>query len=207
MKNRLFIVFEGGEKVGKTTQIKLLDEYLREQGSDVVLTKEPGGGDPYIREKLLNMRSVLTPEEELALFCEDRALHIKNVVKPALEKNKIILCDRFEPSTIAYQGYGRGMDITHIKEQSKKARQDIWPDMIILLDADPEKVLTREEATSRFDAEKIEFHKRVREGFLAQARENPTEWRIIEATQSIEVVHREIKKHIDTIPKKIDDRQ
>ena len=199
MTKSMFIVFEGGEKVGKTTQIALLETYLLERGHTVVKTKEPGGGDPHIREKLLNMRSQLTPEEELTLFCEDRALHIQNIIKPALEKNQIILCDRFEPSTIAYQGYARGIDITLIKKKSEIARQSIWPDVIILLDADPKKVLPREEATSRFDAEKLEFHEQVREGFLAQARENPAEWHIIDATQSIEHVHEGVKRHINTI--------
>lgn len=202
MKSGLFIVFEGGEKAGKTTQIKLLQEYLQEQGYDVVVSKEPGGGDPNIREKLLNMRSILTPEEELALFCQDRALHVQNIIKPALKKNQIILCDRFEPSTIAYQGYGRGMDIVYIKEQSKQARQNIWPDMIILLDADPAHVLSREEVTSRFDAEKLEFHQKVREGFLAQAREDPASWCIIDATHSIEKVWQDIKIYIDQLCQK-----
>lgn len=191
-----FIVFEGGEKVGKTTQIKLLQEYLQEKGYRVVVSKEPGGGDPLIREKLLHMRSILTPEEELALFCEDRALHVENVIKPALQKGSLVLCDRFEPSTVAYQGYGRGMDILLIKQKSKEARQHIEPDLVILLDTDPEKVLGREEATSRFDAEKIDFHKKVREGFLTQAKENPARWRIIDANQSIEKIHEEIIKTI-----------
>lgn len=199
MKNGLFIVFEGGEKTGKTTQIKLLKEYLTNKGYEVVVSREPGGGDPHIREKLLNMRSVLSPEEELKLFCKDRALHIENIIKPALEKNYIVLCDRFESSTIAYQGNGRGMDIASIKEQSKQARQNIWPQMIFLLDANPADVLSREEATSRFDTENLEFHKRVREGFLAQARENPAEWHIIDATQPIEKVCEEIKKHINPL--------
>ena len=194
MEKALFIVFEGGEKVGKTTQIRLLETYLTQKGYDMVVTKEPGGGDPDIRKKLLNKKGILTPEEELDLFCRDRALHIENVVKPALQNNKIVLCDRFEPSTIAYQGYGRGMDIAHIREKSKQVRQNIWPDLILLLDADPETVLSREEATSRFDAENLDFHQRVRKGFLAQATADPTRWRVIDATRSIEEIHKEVKK-------------
>ena len=199
MEKALFIVFEGGEKVGKTTQIRLLETYLTQKGYDMVVTKEPGGGDPDIRKKLLNKKGILTPEEELDLFCRDRALHIENVVKPALQNNKIVLCDRFEPSTIAYQGYGRGMDIAHIREKSKQVRQNIWPDLILLLDADPETVLSREEATSRFDAENLDFHQRVRKGFLAQATADPTRWRVIDATRSIEEVHKEVKKIIHNL--------
>jgi len=199
MKKAAFIVFEGGEKVGKTTQLQLLKTYLEEQGHAVVLTHEPGGGDPDIRKKLLDKKGILTPEEELDMFCRDRTLHVENIIKPALEKDAIVLCDRFEPSTIAYQGHGRGMDIAHIREKSKQARQNIWPDLILLLDADPNIVLSREEATSRFDAEKIEFHQKVRQGFLAQAAEDPARWRVIDATRSMEEVRQEIKKHIDSL--------
>mgnify|MGYP001592033472 CR=1 FL=1 len=192
----VFIVFEGGEKVGKTTQLQKLKTYLENQGHSVVLAREPGGGDPHIREKLLHMKSVLTPEQELALFCKDRKLHIKHVISPALQQGKIVICDRFEPSTIAYQGYGRGMDITLIKKESAKARNGIWPDLIILLDADPTKVINRREASTRFDAEKIDFHRRVRKGFLAQAKADPQNWRIIDATQSLEVVWKNIQSNI-----------
>ncbi|OGZ46645.1 MAG: dTMP kinase [Candidatus Ryanbacteria bacterium RIFCSPHIGHO2_02_FULL_45_13b] len=195
----MFIVFEGGEKVGKTTQLARAKHYLEAQTYTVVFTHEPGGGDQDIRKKLLNKKSILTTEEELDLFCRDRALHIENIIKPALKKSALVLCDRFEPSSIAYQGYGRGMNIEHIREKSKQARQDIWPDLILLLDADPNIVLSREEATSRFDAEKIEFHQKVRQGFLAQAAEDPTRWRVIDATKSMEEVWQEIKKHIDMV--------
>ena len=197
MKKNAFIVFEGGEKVGKTTQLRHVKSYLEERGYSVVLTHEPGGGDSDIRKKLLDKKGIVTPEEELDLFCHDRALHIENIIKPALEKGKAVLCDRFEPSTIAYQGYGRGMDIAYIREKSKQVRQNIWPDMILLLDADPNIVLTREEATSRFDAEKIDFHQRVRQGFLAQVEEDPTCWRIIDATKSIDEVWQDIQIHIE----------
>ncbi len=194
--NERFIVFEGGEKVGKTTQLARAKDYLQAQGYTVVLTHEPGGGDSAIREKLLDKKGVLAPEEELDLFCQDRALHITNVILPALERGAIVLCDRFEPSTIAYQGYGRGIDLELIKNKSAAARGGILPDLIVLLDANPEVVLSREEATSRFDAEKLEFHQRVREGFLTQAREDPEHWRIVDATQLIENVWHQIKKHL-----------
>ena len=192
-------MFEGGEKVGKTTQLQHLKTYLEEQSYPVVLTKEPGGGDPNIRQKLLNKKWALTPKEELELFCRDRALHIQHVIQPALEHNKIVICDRFEPSSIAYQGFARGMDIEYIRKKSNAARRGIWPNLILLLDADPAVVLSREEATNRFDAEKIDFHQRVRHGFLMQAQEDPEHWRIIDATKPLEEVWQEVKKHVDKI--------
>ena len=197
MDKGLFIVFEGGEKTGKTTQLKHAKQYLEEKGYQVILTHEPGGGDPNIRKVLLDKKGVLTPEEELDYFCADRALHVDNVIIPALEKSKIVLCDRFEPSTIAYQGYGRRMDRELIKEKSLKACRGIQPDYIILLDADPEIALRREEATNRFDAEHMDFHQRVREGFLAQAHRDPARWGVIDATQAIEAVWENIKQHLD----------
>lgn len=199
MSRGIFIVFEGGEKVGKTTQIKFTDSYLQQLGYRVVCTREPGGGDPSIREKLLNKTHTLTPEEELGLFCKDRRLHMEHVVRPALEAGSIVLCDRFEPSTIAYQGYGRGMDIDLIREHSAKTRGGISPDLIILLDANPTSVLAREEATTRFDVEDIEFHNRVRDGFLEQARKDSEHWRVVDAARSKELVWNEIKRHIDAL--------
>jgi len=199
MSGNKLIVFEGGEKVGKTTQLARAKEYLTAKGHSVILTHEPGGGDPDIRKKLLDTKGILTPEEELDLFCKDRALHITNVIQPALERGAVILCDRFEPSTIAYQGYGRGIDLTLIKRKSAEARRGIQPDFIFLLDADPQKVLSREEATSRFDAEKLDFHTRVRQGFLVQAADDPDHWRIIDAGQPVEVVWKDIEKHLKEI--------
>ncbi|TSC79826.1 MAG: dTMP kinase [Parcubacteria group bacterium Gr01-1014_29] len=197
MKRGIFIVFEGGEKVGKTTQLKRAKQFLEEKYYSVVLTHEPGGGDPALREKLLDKKGTLTPEEELDYFCRDRALHINNIIAPALENGTIVLCDRFEPSTIAYQGYARGIDLELIKKKSAAARYGMWPNLIILLDADPAAVLSREEATSRFDAETLDFHHRVRYGFLAQAKNDPVHWRIVDAEQPLDVVWKNVKKYLD----------
>jgi len=117
MKKGLLIDFEGGEFTGKTTQLRRARTYLEEKGYTVLATHEPGGGDPQIRQKLLEAREKLTPEQELDLFCEDRRLHVQNLIRPALAEGKIVLLDRFEPSTIAYQGYGRGLPIDRIKQK------------------------------------------------------------------------------------------
>ena len=202
----IFIVFEGGEKVGKTTQLRHAKEYLEEKGYPVVLTHEPGGGDPNIRKVLLDKKSVISPEEELDYFCIDRALHVDNIISPTLEKGEVVLCDRFEPSTVSYQGYGRGVDIPLIRKKSAQARRGVWPHLIILLDADPEIALRREEATSRFDAESLDFHKRVRAGFLTQAHEDLARWRIVDATQTIDIVWNVIKEHLDTLLQKKEDK-
>src|SRR3989344_3322668 len=178
MKKGIFIVFEGGEKVGKTTQIRLLTEYLTGKGYKLFVSKEPGGANPAIREKLLAMKNKLTGEEEFELLCEDRKLHIDNFIRPSLEAGKVVILDRFDSSSIAYQGYGRGVPLESLGRRIAELRNGTHPDLTILLDADPEKVLPRDIATARFDAEKIEFHQRVREGFRAQAVENPQTWRV-----------------------------
>lgn len=197
-KQGLFIDFEGGEKVGKTTQLKRSADYLCSLGFKVLETREPGGGDPKIREKLLYARSKnLTGEEELDLFCEDRRLHVANVIKPALERGEIVLCDRFEPSSVAYQGYGRGIDLNLIRRKSGEARQGIWPDLIIFFDGNPEMLLKREALTTRFDQESLDFHNRVRQGFLEIAKADFSYRSVINAELLLEEVWQNVKACLD----------
>ena len=200
MKKGLLIDFEGGEFTGKTTQLRRARTYLEEKGYTVLATHEPGGGDPQIRQKLLEAREELTPEQELDLFCEDRRLHVQNLIRPALAEGKIVLLDRFEPSTIAYQGYGRGLPIDRIKQKSSDARHGVWPDLIILLSANPARVMNRAPLatrTDRFEKEKLVFHRRVWRGFLAQAAEDKKRWRVIDATLSKEEVWKNVKTCLD----------
>lgn len=202
MKKGLFIDFEGGEFVGKTTQIKRAKAYLEEKGCDVITTHEPGGGDPQIRAKLLDAKGKISPEEELELFCEDRRLHVQNVIRPALDEGKIVLLDRFEFSTIAYQGYGRGLPLNIIRQKSAAARQGIWPDLIILLSADPAVIMNRAPVSKqydRFEKEGIAFHRRVWLGFLAQAAEDKKHWRVINATLPEEKVWRKVKQCLNKL--------
>lgn len=196
MRNKgALIVFEGGDAVGKSTQIKYLTEYLKKKKLLVVQSREPGGGDKKIRQKLLSQK--LTPQKELDLFLKDRALHIKKIIQPALSAGKIVILDRFSPSTIAYQGYGRRLNISEVIKKDKKIRQGVEPDLIILLDADPEKILKRKKPDTHFETEKIAFHKRVRNGYLIQARQNPSKWRIIKADFSRQSIRKKIIKIID----------
>ena len=200
-KRGLFIDFEGPDKSGKTTQLEKAGEYLRSFGFDVLETHEPGGGDPEIRKKLLDMKNRLTPEEELNLFCADRELHVSRIIKPALKAGRIVLCDRYEPSTIAYQGFGRGLDLNMIRLKSAEARQAIWPDAIIFFDGNPEIFLRRGELTTRFDQEKLDFHNRVREGFLEVAQTDFSYRCVINAELSIEEVWQNVKACLHNVLK------
>jgi len=192
----IFILFEGGDKVGKTTQLEMAERYLESKGYPVLRTKEPGGGDIAIREKVLSDES-LTAEEQLALFCEDRRIHVEQKILPALKEKKIVLCDRFEPSSIAYQGAGGGMPVNRIREQSGKARSGTWPDMILLYDVDPEKAFTRARAETSFEKKDMDYQRRVRKSFLEQAEEDINRWNIIDASRSVEDVWKKTKKCID----------
>lgn len=180
------ILFEGCEGAGKSTLIKALAFSLKLFGYIVVETKEPGHATPMgikIREMLMDPHLPMRHKEELTLFMKGRADHFRKIIIPALEKSKVILCDRSSPSTIAYQHYGRGLDLTNILIRDAKARKNINFNLIILLDIDPEVGLNRKKPETRFELEKIEFHRRVRQGYLEQAKNDPDKkWVIIDAS-------------------------
>ena len=207
------ITFEGIEGCGKTTQIKLLGDYLRKKGYTIYETREPGGtliGDQ-IRRILLNPENKgINDITELLLYEACRAQLIKELRVKSAElgvKGKdeiIILCDRFTDSTIAYQGYGRGIDKEVIKELNKIASSGVKPVLTILLDLDVKTGLGRakerntkvigQESEDRFEREKVEFHQKVREGFLKIASEEPERVKVINADKGIDEIHREIIK-------------
>ena len=167
-----FITFEGVEGAGKSTQAKLLYQYLIDNGKDVVLTKEPGGTKTgqKIRQILLEKTDeIFPPVAELMLYEADRNFHIHNLIKPSLQQGKYIICDRFIDSTLAYQGYARGLDINLIKQLNEIATEGIKPDITFLIDIPVEEGLKRIRQTrqaDRIEDEDIQFHKRLREGFL-----------------------------------------
>ena len=176
------ILFEGCEGAGKSTLLKSIAEILQEGTCGVIQTKEPRG---YAREVLLNPHHPLTPEEELTIFIDGREEHFREIVIPALQNGDVVLCDRSTYSTIAYQHYGRGLDLTDILVRDAKARQNVDFDFIILLDIDPEIGLKRKKPETRFELETIDFHRRVRHGYLEQARIDSTgKWKIIDASKS-----------------------
>ena len=182
----LFITFEGGEGCGKSTQSRLLLKKLEQQNIPVVLTHEPGGtalGNE-LRKTLKRKRdSSISPQAELFLLAASRAQLVAELIRPALEEGKVVICDRFTHSTMVYQGYGRGLDFTAIQMVNNMATGNLNPNLIILLDISPEQGLARKRSLKdRFELEDLSFHRRVREGYLKMAAAEPNRWLVIDAS-------------------------
>ena len=195
MDKGLFITFEGADGCGKTTQMNLLAEYLKKQGYEVVLTREPGakGLGEKVREILLNYEGEVSDRCESFLFLADRAQNIDIIVNPAISKGKIVLCDRHTDSTVAYQGYGRGLDLKRISELNDIATNGRKPDLTFVFDIDTETSMKRVgKEKDRMESAGIEFHNRVRKGYLEIAKQEPERIRVIDASKSIEEIHKEV---------------
>lgn len=181
-----FITFEGGEGSGKSTQAGLLLQKLEERHIPAVLTHEPGGtalGDELRRALKTKQGARISPRAELLLFAASRAQLIDEVIRPALEEGKVVVCDRFIHSTIVYQGCGRGLDPAIIEAVNNIATEHLKPDLTILLDIPPEKGLARRRSLDdRFELEDLSFHHRVREGYLEMAASEPGRWLIVDAS-------------------------
>ncbi len=181
----LFIAFEGGEGCGKSTQARILWSALSRQGVPAVLTREPGGTSlgTEIRRSLKRVRETpVSPEAELLLFVASRAQLIAEVVRPALEEGKTVICDRFSHSTLAYQGYGRGLALDTIETVNRLATQNLRPDIVVLLDLAPEEGLSRKgNLKDVFELQALSFHQRVREGYLEAATREPSRWLVVDA--------------------------
>lgn len=200
----LFITFEGADGCGKTTQIELLDKYLQEKGFKTLVTREPGakGLGEKLREILLNYDGEVSPNCESFLFLADRAQHVDCVIKPALKKGIIVLCDRHTDSTVAYQGYGRELDIEQIKNLNKIAVNGLKPDLTIVFDIDIETSMQRVGKTKdRMESAGTEFFNRVRNGYLAIAKEEPNRVKVINSADSIENIHKQVVGLIEQIAK------
>ncbi|MCD6390890.1 MAG: dTMP kinase [Dehalococcoidia bacterium] len=182
----LFITFEGGEGCGKSTQSRLLLKKLEQQNISVVLTHEPGGTSlgGEIRKLLKEKQcSSISPQAELFLFVASRVQLLIELIRPALEETKVVICDRFADSTLVYQGYGRGLDLTTVEKVNNMATENIKPDLTILLDMSPEQGLARKRSLKdRFELEDLSFHHRVREGYLKMAATEPDRWLVIDAS-------------------------
>lgn len=194
----MFITFEGIEGSGKTTQQRRLDAILRAAGRTTVITKEPGGTPlaDRIRAILLDSASVIDPVAELFLFAASRRQHTMEVIEPALERGEAVLCDRFTDSTLAYQGFGRTLELDRLRQLNDWATGGRKPDVVLVFDLPEEQGLHRarsrnSEATTdegRFEAEDLRFHRRVREGYLALATAEPDRYAVIDASGSADEV-------------------
>ncbi|HQA03173.1 MAG TPA: dTMP kinase [Thermodesulfovibrio thiophilus] len=201
MDKGIFITFEGIEGSGKTTQIKLLGERLKKQGLKVLTTYEPGDTDvgQKIRNILLESEININPLCELILYFADRVQHVNEKIKPYLETGFIVICDRFTDSTVAYQGYARGVSIDIIKELNRILFNEFKPDLTILLDLPVIIGLKRNQQinkTDRFELEDLAFHDRVRESYLKLAEIEPERFFILDATKSQIELAEEIYKTI-----------
>ncbi len=191
----LFITFEGADGCGKTTQIELLNKYLQEKGFKTLVTREPGakGLGEKLREILLNYDGEVSPNCESFLFLADRAQHVDCVIKPALKDGVIVLCDRHTDSTVAYQGYGRQLDIEQIKKLNEIAVNGLKPDLTIVFDIDIETSMQRVGKTKdRMESAGMDFFNRVRNGYLAIAKEEPNRVKVINSADAIDKIHNQV---------------
>jgi len=194
-----FITIEGIEGVGKSTNVACIADYFRERGDTVVVTREPGGTElgERIRSLILDTpREGLSDLGELLLMFAARAEHLNDVIRPALQRGEVIVCDRFTDATFAYQGGGRGMDAAAIATLRDLVQAELEPDLTILLDADTdisaERVAARGDSKDRFEQEQVEFFRRVRRAYLATAEANPHRVRVVDAAQPLESVREQV---------------
>lgn len=197
-----FISFEGIEGSGKSTQTKILAEHLRSKGYNVITTVEPGGTSigQKIRSLLLEPENHMDPLTELLLYYASRAQHAREVIYPALLKNTVVITDRFTDSTVAYQGYARGLDLSIINSLDDIVVPDLKPLITVLLDLEVEEGLRRNrhaQKEDRFELETIEFHDRVRKGFLQIAAEEPERVKKIDASRKAVEVSKDVMKIIE----------
>lgn len=198
----LFVTLEGGDGSGKSTQAELLADWLRARGRTVVRTREPGGTEVgvEIREIVLHHRGDIAPRAEALLYAADRAHHIATFVRPALERGEVVIQDRYLDSSVAYQGVGRILDPAQIRDLSLWAAEGLLPDLTILLDLDESVARTRlDTARTRYDrleAEKAEFHARVRTAYLGLAADEPQRFLVLDAAQPVDDIAAQIRERI-----------
>jgi dTMP kinase len=204
----VFIAFEGVEGAGKGTQIRKLEEHLRAEGRDVLVTREPGGTElgEQIREVLLDPKTgKLDARSEALLFAAARAQTVSSVIRPALADGKIVICDRYVDSSLAYQGWARGLGETDVLTLNVWATQGLFPDLVVLLHVEPERGLLRStEAPDRMELEGQDFHAKVADAYLKIAEEHPERFVVIDGDQSLEEVFAAV---CDAVEARIRDRE
>jgi len=194
----MFITFEGPDGSGKTTQARMLVEYLQARGYPVIYTREPGGTEisEQIREVILSTRNLaMQNETEVLLFSAARAQIVAELIRPALAAGKIVVCDRYADSTLAYQGYGLGLDLEALRAITKFATRGLVPDLTFYIDVPVQVGLERRHQgeTNRLDQKDVEYHARVREGYLELAKAEPARFVVIDGKESIEEVQDKIR--------------
>lgn len=202
MQKGLFITFEGADGCGKSTQMKLLKEYLQNKGYEIVETREPGGKGlgERIRDILLNYDCEVSNRCESFLFLADRAQNIDIIVKPAIQQGKIVLCDRHTDSSVAYQGYGRGLNIDEINKLNTLATGGLKPDLTYVFDVDIETSMTRVGGEKdRMESAGKEFFNKVRNGYLELAKQEPDRIKVIDSTKPIENVFADVVKELESV--------
>ena len=201
----LFVTFEGGDGVGKTTQSALLEEWLADRGRTVVRTREPGGTEVgvLVRDIVLHHRGDIAPRAEALLYAADRAHHVETVVRPALRRGDVVIQDRYFDSSIAYQGDGRQLEPGEIRDLSMWAAGGLLPNLTVLLDLDPTIARGRLDADDkpfdRLEAEREDFHARVRGRFLAIAAEEPARFLVLDAARSPEDLAADIRARVEPL--------
>jgi dTMP kinase len=198
----IFIAFEGGEGTGKSTQSKLLAEWLEQEGESVVLTREPGGTDlgKDLRKILLgNETGAISPRAEALLYAADRAHHVYSVIRPALERGDVVITDRYFDSSAAYQGAGRILNPAEVARISRWAAESLYPTLTILIDVPAEIGLGRLQSRDRLEAESNDFHERVRQEFLQIAMLDPERYFIVDGTQPVNEIHRQIIERVSEL--------
>lgn len=204
MKKGIFITFEGIEGCGKTTHAKLLCDYLKDKGWPCIYTREPGGtrlGEK-VRDILLNSQDInISDEGELFLFEACRSQIVEEIIIPALNKKMVVVCDRFTDATLSYQGFGGGLDLKVIGTLNKIASKSITPDLTILLDVDTEEGLRRasSKGIDRMELKAVAYHKKVREGYLKLAKEDPKRIKVVRVDGEIQEVQAVIRKEADRV--------
>jgi len=196
-----FITFEGPEKSGKSTQAKLLKKYLTKKGYSCLFIREPGSTalSEKIRRVLLDKRNVqLSHFTEMLLYMTARSQLVKEVIEPALKKNRVVICDRFLDSTIAYQGYGLGIDIGFIKKIGKLATKGISPNLTILLDLqDKDSLFKKSHKKDRIELRSEKYHKKVRKGYMLLSKAHPRRIKVVQVKDDIFSTQRQVRKIID----------
>lgn len=200
----LFITFEGGEGSGKSTQARALHRHLLSMHIPAILTHEPGG-TPVGKDvrSWLKFKGKIVPSSELLFFTASRAQLVAEVIRPALKGESVVICDRYADSTIAYQGYGRGLALDLIEAANNIATGGLRPDLIVLLDLPVEQGLSRKRLKDRFEREEITFHQRVRQGYLEMARKEPQRWLVVDASLPKKEVQRLIWERVEQLLPKV----